>query len=258
MTCESPDSASFSTQVCQHRVTDAFDSRRRTVTDSDALCIDSRAKPSNRLLRRYLREMKCMLHFMKVAVPVLAPVLRSEVQGRILAEVFASPETEHTVTHLAAKAATSVPTAIREVDRAEAAELVSTRRLGNTRLVRANPDNPLYEPFRQIILATYGPPAVIGQEMNSIDGIEELYLFGSWAARYSGEAGRAPNDLDVLVIGSPDRDEIHDAAERAERRMGLPVQATIRSEAQWQSMDDPFLVEVRSRPLVSLKAGSTS
>ena len=192
---------------------------------------------------------------MKVAVPVLAPVLRSDTQGRLLAAILAAPDEEHTVTALAARAATSLPTAIREVDRAEAAQLVTSRRLGNTRLVKANPANPLYRPFREIILATYGPPAVVGAEFAQVKGVTQLYLFGSWAARYEGEPGRAPNDIDVMVVGTPQRHEVYEAAERAEQRLGLPVQATIRSPAEWEDLDDPFITEVRSRPIVSLPDG---
>ena len=47
---------------------------------------------------------------MKVAPPVLAPLLRSDTQGRILAEVFVDPEREHSVTSLANHAGTSLPT----------------------------------------------------------------------------------------------------------------------------------------------------
>jgi predicted nucleotidyltransferase len=189
---------------------------------------------------------------MKVAAPALAPILRSETQGKILAEVLADPDAEHSITELALRAATSVPTAIREIDRAEAARIVSTRRLGNTRLVRADTTNPLYRPLAKIVLATYGPPAVITTEFSPIAGIERVYLFGSWAARYRGEPGQAPNDIDVLVIGTPDRDEIYEAAERAEARLRLPVQVTVRSPKQWASSKDPFLAQVRSRPLVAV------
>jgi predicted nucleotidyltransferase len=190
---------------------------------------------------------------MKVAVPLLAPILRSDVQGRLLAAILADPDLEHTVTDLAIHAGTSLTTALREIDRAEAAQVVTTRRLGNTRLVKANPANPLYQPYRDIILATYGPPAVITKEFAGIDGIEHLYLFGSWAARYYGEPGRTPNDIDVLVIGNPDRDELYDAAEQAERHLRLPVQVTIRDAEQWDDHGDSFITEVRSRPLVSLR-----
>jgi predicted nucleotidyltransferase len=94
---------------------------------------------------------------------------------------------------------------------------------------------------------------VLTREFEGIAGIDHLYLFGSWAARYLGEPGPAPNDIDVLVIGSPNRDGVYDAAEKAERQIGLPVQATIRTRQQWQEADDPFIAEVRSRPLVSLQ-----
>ena len=105
---------------------------------------------------------------------------------------------------------------------------MTSRRVGNTRLVKADPANPLYSALRDIILATYGPPAVVLEELGELAGVEHLYLFGSWAARYHGEAGRAPNDIDVLVIGTPDRDQVYEAGERAEKRLRLPVQVTIR------------------------------
>ena len=77
-----------------------------------------------------------------------------------------------------------------------------------------------------------------------------MLLFGSWAARYLGEQGRAPNDIDVLVIGNADRDLADDAAERAERRIGMPVNATVRSRSQWKSSTESFIEEVKSRPLL--------
>jgi hypothetical protein len=52
------------------------------------------------------------------------------------------------------------------------------------------------------------------------------------------------------VIGDPDHDVVDDAAERAEREIGLPVQATIRSLAQWAAAGEGFIREVKSRPLV--------
>lgn len=169
-------------------------------------------------------------------VPLLAPILRSDVQGRLLAAILTDPDAEHTVTELAQRASTSLPTALRELDRAEAARLVTSRRLGNTRLVKADPASPLYQPLSHIVLATYGPPAIITRELAGVDGIERLYLFGSWAARYNGQPGPAPHDIDVLVIGRPDRDQVYEAAEAAERRLRVPVQVTVRSPEEWEDI----------------------
>ena len=187
---------------------------------------------------------------MKVAASSLAPILRSDVQGRILARLFQDADAEYTVTDLAAGAETSFPTAQREVNRALEAEILAERRVGQARLIRANSHHPLFNPLRQVVLATYGPPAVIGREFLGIDGARAVVLFGSWAARYAGQPGRAPSDVDVLVLGDPDRDAVDDAAERAEHQIGVPVQATIRTVAHWRRQDDSFIAEIKKRPLI--------
>jgi len=204
----------------------------------------------------YIHKTQAILHVMKAAVPSLSPLFRSDTQGRLLASVFVAPAEEQSITALAARARTSVPTALREIDRAESASVVTVRRVGNTRLVRANSEHPLYESLYRLILATYGPPAILREEFGTVEGIEALLIFGSWAARYSGEPGRAPNDIDVLVVGSPKRAEVHEATERAERRIGMPVQATIRSSARWREpADDSFVAEITSRPIVPVFGG---
>ena len=70
---------------------------------------------------------------MKVPVPTLNPVLRSDTQGRILARIFADPETGHSLTALMEHSNASMPTVIREVRRAEQAGLVETWKEGNVR-----------------------------------------------------------------------------------------------------------------------------
>lgn len=193
---------------------------------------------------------------MKVNAPSLNPVLRSDTQGKLLAAILFDPGRELTLSELAERAGTSAPTALREIDRAEAAGLVITRRLGRNRLVRANGVHPLYRSFREVIVGTYGVPVVVTEELADVGGLKELYLFGSWAARYLGETGPAPNDIDILVVGTNvDRDAVYAAAERIEDRVGIPVQVAIRTENEWAYGHDPFLTEVRRRPLINLGDG---
>jgi hypothetical protein len=96
---------------------------------------------------------------MRVASPALAPILRSDAQGRLLAELFADPEAERSVTSVATAIGVSLPTALREVDRLVAAEYLVERRTGRTRLLRPNTAHPLYRALRQIVLYCYGQAA---------------------------------------------------------------------------------------------------
>lgn len=159
------------------------------------------------------------------------------------------------LTELARLTGASVATVQREVERAETAGIVRSERVGPTRLVRAEPSSPLHGPLTDLLLVAFGPVPVVSEELGGIAGVGEAYLFGSWAARYCGEAGAAPNDVDVLVVGDPDRGQVYDAAERAERRLHRPVQITFRTRDEWANEDDPFISTVRSRPLVRLDVG---
>lgn len=42
------------------------------------------------------------------------------------------------------------------------------------------------------------------------------FNYGSWAARYAQHSGPVPNDIDLLVIGEPDRHLLGDALEKPE------------------------------------------
>lgn len=190
---------------------------------------------------------------MQAVAPPLLPLLRSRLQAELLTLVLLAPEREWSLTELAARSGGSIATAGREVTRAEQAGVVVSRRLGNTRLVRAAP-SPLTEPLTELLLRSFGPKLVVAEELAGVQGVDQLYLFGSWAARYEGTAGRPPADVDVLVIGSPDRDDLDDASQRAGTRLAQEVNVTVRSPRWWRSGDDGFRTEVRSRPLVRLLA----
>jgi predicted nucleotidyltransferase len=86
-----------------------------------------------------------------------------------------------------------------------------------------------------------------------VTGIDAAYIYGSWAARYAGEAGKRPvGDIDVLVLGKPDRDDLYEALAQAERRLGRPVQATVRGADWLASGSGAFHQTVTSCPMLEL------
>lgn len=91
---------------------------------------------------------------------------------------------------------------------------------------------------------------VVAEEFADLKDANEVMLFGSWTAQYLGESGRSPNDIDLLIIGDADRNLVDDAAQRVEQRVGMPVQATVRTRDQWDSAHESFIREVKSRPLL--------
>jgi predicted nucleotidyltransferase len=139
-----------------------------------------------------------------------------------------------------------------EVTRLVGAQVLRDERVGRTRLVQANPDYRLAAPLTQILAATFGPQPVLTRMLADVAGMREAYIYGSWAARFTGTPGRAPSDVDVLVVGSPDRGALNEIAAAAERELGLPVQITRIAPDVWDKATEPFVSTVKSRPLIHL------
>lgn len=199
-----------------------------------------------------------MVRDMHSPAPPLLPIFRSVHQGQLLALVLLNPGAEHSLSDLARRIGVHHATVNREVDRLESAGLLRSRRLGNLRLVQANPDSPILSEVRALALKTLGPPYVIAQELRPVPGIEAAWIYGSWAERAAGEPGPPPQGLDVLVIGSPDRKAVHRAARASQERLGLEVNALVRSSAAWDTSKDGFLTTVRRGPLVPIPLSQRS
>lgn len=157
------------------------------------------------------------------------------------------------LSELAERLGTPYPSVHREIERAEAAGLVVSRKVGNARLVRANTTSPYFDGLSEVLTRAFGVPAVVAEALRSVDRITAAFVFGSWAARYLGSEGRRPvEDIDVLVLGEPDRDHLYAAIEAVEPRLGRPVQVTVR-EASWLTDGDgSFHDTVVSRPMVQI------
>lgn len=191
---------------------------------------------------------------MKVAAPALLPILRSDTVGELLARLYLQPDRRATLSQLAVELEVSLPTVVREVDRMLAAGLLKYERVGRARRVWANRDSAMYAPLSTLVTLTYGPRPVLEQLLAEVDGVERAVIYGSWAARYLGEVGPEPNDVDVLVVGTPDPDELFDVADQARRRLHRDVSIRAVSSEVWNDTDpsDPFMRHVKSRPVVDL------
>ena len=184
--------------------------------------------------------------------PALLPILRSQQQGEILALLLGDPDLELSLTEIAARTGAPHPSVHREIGRAEQAGLVVSRKVGNTRLVRANTASPYYAGLAEVLTRAFGVPAVLSEALQPVNGIAAAYIYGSWAARYAGEQGPTPHDVDVLLIGEPDRDAVYEATRRAEERLRREVNVTIRDAERWKNAADGFTRQLRSSPLVEI------
>lgn len=155
------------------------------------------------------------------------------------------PGQEYGVSDLAARLGVPLSTLHREVVRLDEAALIVSRTLGRNRLVRANTAHPAAAALTQLLEVTFGPKVVVAEEFD-FAGVEQVVIFGSWAARYAGQAGPPPHDIDVLVVGKVDRADLYDAADRAHARLGIEVNSVVRTSKQWDDPADALVAQIKA------------
>ena len=187
---------------------------------------------------------------MRSAAPALLPIFRSQLQADILAALLLNPEQEYSLTDLAKRFGVPLSTVHGEVGRLTRAGLLRRRNVGRSAMVRANSRNRLVEPLSELLFLAWGPMQVIADEFEGLKGAERVLIFGSWAARYLQWHGPPPNDLDILVVGGPSRGDVYDAADRAQQRLGMPVNPVIRTSEAWRQAGDPLIQQIQSGPFV--------
>lgn len=199
---------------------------------------------------------------MRSDAPALLPVLRSRLQTGILATLLLNPELELSLTDLAERVGGSLGGIHNEVERLQQAGILASRQVGRTRLVRAG-TSALVEPLTRLIELAFGPQQVVAEEFGHLQGVTEILIYGSWAARLHGEPGPEPRDIDVMVVesadGPVDRADVYAAADRAEKRLAKAVNPTVVSAKRWtaRSRDDALLQEISTRPVVKIPVTAT-
>jgi len=184
---------------------------------------------------------------------MLLPILRSRQQGQLLAWILDDPERECSLTELSRQLKIPAPSVHREVERAEATGVVISRMVGRTRLVKANPASRFFAPLRELLVMSFGVPDRLHGALTGIPGISGAHIFGSWAARFLQVGGTRPiGDIDLLVLGSPNRDAVYQAVAEVAPDLGHPVQVTFRPGDWLATSSDSFRTTVASRPLLQI------
>lgn len=185
----------------------------------------------------------------------LLPLLPSRATGALLALLYLHPDRDYSLAEAGRLISASPKVMHTEADRLITAGLVRETRRGRARLLRAEANGPVSRPLTDLLAVTYGPLPVLTDLLSEVVGLDQAFIYGSWAARYLGEPGPFPKDVDVLAVGTASDDDLYEAARRAEQRLEREVNISGVSLQYWENPDpaDSFMRHIRERPLVELE-----
>jgi predicted nucleotidyltransferase len=190
---------------------------------------------------------------MRTAAPTPLPLFRSEGQARLLTHLFLSyGRPDAPLAEIARELGLDPGGIAREATRLEQAGLIRSSRVGRQRHLRPNIESPYYQPLRDLLARAYGPPRLIGRALAQLGGVEEALIYGSWAARYHNQPGPPPNDIDVLVVGNPQRRALARSARELSDQLGLEVDPHVVSPADYEQGTSGFLRTIKQGPFIEL------
>src|SRR2546425_12269927 len=173
---------------------------------------------------------------------------RSRVRERILFEFFAKPGTSAHVREMARRVKASAPTVGAELAELARLGVLQTQTVGRSLVYSVNDKSPLLGEIRALVQKTIGIEGLLAKAFQGLVGVDAAYIFGSYAAG----TDRASSDVDLLVIGRPNRVALSEKLAPVERAIGRDVNVVTKTEAQVRERRgvDAFWRQVLGKPMI--------
>ncbi len=181
--------------------------------------------------------------------------LRSNARRRLLAYYFTNPTARHHLRDLAERLGIDASNLSKELGRMERDGLFRSEVSGRQKYFQLNRDYLLFNEVRSIIAKTIGAAPLIGQSLKEVQGIDEAYLYGSFASNQQDAA----SDVDVLVIGSPREQDLAQGVRALERKLGREINYTVFTPKEFESRrarKDAFLENIWHNKRIPLLGSS--
>lgn len=154
----------------------------------------------------------------------LGTLLFGKTRRAVLALTFGRPEDAFYVRQVARYAATGNSMVQRELEQLAAVGILTRRPSGRQVYYQANPDCPIFQELRTLIVKTAGVAEVLREALLPLaDHIQTAFLYGSFAAERQGSR----SDVDVMVIGDVTLSKVVEALAPAQERLGREINPTI-------------------------------
>ncbi len=177
--------------------------------------------------------------------------LRSKVTQRVLSYFFTNEEAECYVNELARRLDVDPKNLHIKLLELEEVGLLRSRFSGKQRYFRLNKQYPLLHEYQTIARQTFGLPNELAAALKNIKGINEAFLFGSYAKGTMDQA----SDIDLMVVGDHSPRAVSKELERIQKGFGRVINVTNISKAELlrrKAAKDPFIKDVFSHKRITV------
>lgn len=162
--------------------------------------------------------------------------LKSEITKAVLNYFFISPHQHLYVNELSRKLSLDKRNLVKKLRELEKEGILQSEKRGNLKLYSLNRTYSLYKEYKKIILATIGFEEKLKRTIQEVQGIKEVYIYGS----YAKDTMDVHSDIDVLAVGN------HNIV-ALQKRLGRLQKETDREINIINMDEDEFKKRIKSR-----------
>ena len=121
--------------------------------------------------------------------------------------------------------------------------IVKSEYRANARYFKVDKHYPLYKELKSIVFKTVGVEASLKAELKHISGIQFAFIYGSYA---KGKENYL-SDIDLVVIGGPDEDELIKRIDRLEEKLQREINYKfygLKEFVREVKEKEPFVLEI--------------
>ncbi len=166
---------------------------------------------------------------------MLDKLITSRCRRNILRQIIMNPDREYYGRQLSRLIGESPAAVQRELQRLEEIGLLTSVAKGNMRLYRANPSCPIYEEVHRLVVKTEGVADFLRARLKVSGDVHAALVFGSFA---SGNRVTADSDLDLMVIGYIDGEELLRATGELEAELAREVNYVVFEPEEFEERRD--------------------
>jgi len=170
-------------------------------------------------------------------------ILHSKTRQRLLRFYFTTLTARLHVRDLAHRLDVDPSNLSKELRHLESEGLFASETSGRQKYFHLNRKYPLFAEVRRIVEKTIGTASLLAESLQRIDGIQEAYLYGSFARNQQDVA----SDIDVIVIGNPKGTTLAEVIRSLEHQLGREINYTVLTRKEFDSRrarKDAFLEDI--------------
>lgn len=171
---------------------------------------------------------------------MLENLITSKTKRKLLSLFLLNPEREFYLREIARLTGEQPNAVIGELKKLDKLGLIKAERRGNSVFYKADKMSPIYDELKRIVLKTDGLGEELAKFIRKTHGVEFAFVYGSTAR---GDE-RANSDIDLMVIGDVNPDELLEQVGKAEKSLMRELNYTIYPRKELTRNESGFIDEV--------------